>query len=661
MTGGPETQPSIPSRSAKLRARLAEQWAALRPSFCWASLRSRFDETWASLRAYFLLQDPDFITAFVPALALSALIFVRSPLSNYIFDEQEALLANPFVNGKAGPIWHAFKVDFWGLPPTRSIGSYRPLPDLIWRALWYVSHEPFLHHCVNVVVHAANAALLAGFVFAITRRRAAGWLAGACFLSSAVLTEAVTGVVGIADVLAGLFVLLGLHALRRSLLAMPAVVFATCLLGLFSKESVLVTLPLLPWAALLSAPLFHSKTPLRFLRALICFVMATAALVVYTLVRKHFYPVADGSSPVSALPGGTAFSRGFVAFLHWFQQPQLPHDAINNPLVDADFPHRVAGALRVYARGFGQVVFPWTLSGDYSFAQEPVPKSLLFPGSVLGGALLVVPPLCGVALWVAALVRESRVRRRVAGDGLAESLRFETSSLVLLGVALVWLPVAYFPHSNIPVLLPTVRAERFWYLPVLGSSSALALLLERARGRLPVRIAVAFFAVQVIQARSHAIDYTDDLMFWRSTRNAAPLSAKAQLNYSVMLGARGKLSERLAINAEAVRLAPQWAMAHVYYGDTLCRMHRPEEAFPHYVRGFELAPNDSNLIALALQCLWDEKGALAHKDELLDLGDKYPGSWLAFLASDLVYNGTLNSGVPKKYRPRSYDEGPKDH
>ena len=46
-------------------------------------------------------------------------------------------------------------------------------------------------------------------------------------------------------------------------------------------------------------------------------------------------------------------------------------------------------------------------------------------------------------------------------------------------------------------------------------------------------------------------------------------------------------------------------------------------------------------------------------DELLTLSEKHPGSWLAFLGSDLVYNGAANGGVQKKYRPRAYDEGPK--
>ena len=75
-----------------------------------------------------------------------------------------------------------------------------------------------------------------------------------------------------------------------------------------------------------------------------------------------------------------------------------------------------------------------------------------------------------------------------------------------------------------------------------------------------------------------------------ATRKAVPRSAKAHLNYSVMLGARGDLPGRLESNGTALALAPQWPMASVYMGDTLCRMHRAPEAVPHYERGFSLGP-----------------------------------------------------------------------
>ena len=649
------------------------------------TLRDRLGAWWAGLKAYFTEQDPTFWTAFAPAFVLSVLIFVRSPLSNYIFDEQEALLANPYVNGQAGGFLHAFTRDFWGLPPDRSIGSYRPLPDLVWRALWFVSHRPFLHHWVNVFVHAINAALVAGFVLALTRRRDTAWLAGACFLACAVLTEAITGVVGIADVFGGLFVLGALCLLRLdfgadawrvtlSLALMPIAVFCSILLGLFSKESVLVALPLVPWVALLSAPLLHPERPLRALRALLAFIGAAAALVAYTYFRRRFFPITSAVDSGSALLANQSpLARGLSAFLHWFQQPQLPHDPVNNPLVDADLPHRVAGALRVYARGLGQLLFPWTLSGDYSAPQEPIPDRLYFPESIIGGLLLALPPLAGIAVWIVSLFRESppvELNAQVDGQGSAfapapaspATASDSQRALILLAIGLVWLPVAYFPHSNIPVLLPTIRAERFWYLPAFGSACLLSVLFTRLVREWPragTTVVAAFLGFQALAARWHALDYTDDLIFWRATHYAVPRSAKAQLNYSVMLGARGQLEERLKINAEAMRLAPQWPMAHVYYGDTLCRLKRAEQAWPHYLKGFELAPNDLNLIALGLQCAWEEKIIDAHKDELLALSDAHPGSWLAYLGSDLVYNGVANGGVQKKYRPRAYDEGPK--
>jgi hypothetical protein len=173
---------------------------------------------------------------------------------------------------------------------------------------------------------------------------------------------------------------------------------------------------------------------------------------------------------------------------------------------------------------------------------------------------------------------------------------------------------------------------------------------------------VLFFGLQCFAARRHAFDYANDLTFWDATRRAVPNSAKAHLNYSVMLGARGDLEGRLVSNDAALRLAPQWPMANVYEGDTLCRLHRASEALPHYIRGFRLGPNDMSLIALGLQCLWDEKQLdedSPARGALQDAADEFPGSWLKYLVDDTLSNGEDNKGVNPKYRPRGYNEGPK--
>jgi tetratricopeptide (TPR) repeat protein len=591
--------------------------------------------------------------------------------------------------------------------PDRSIGSYRPIPDLVWRAFWAIGardQSPFLHHWVNVLLHGVNGALVTLLALRLTKDRLTAWLSGGAFVACAVLTEAVSGVVGIADVLGALGALLALAALALPLTWMPLAVFGATLFGLFSKESALVCVPLVPFCALLTAQITHPHRPLRWARAGASALAAGAAFVLYVELRRRLFPAPiQAEYSVAANEGKPAVARAMAAALRWYAQPALPRDPLNNPFIHADFVHRVSGALRVYERGLSQIVLPWTLSGDYSSPQEPIPVSLYLtpraipftgktidvPESVFGALLMILPVLASFALgvlgwrgWTQRMrEREEEERLHVREGELGElhavaprvaALEDEPVDLrPVVGACLMWIVVSYFPVSNIPVILPTVRAERFWYFPAIATSVLLGIafrqILERAHKAKLFGVGIAavalFFAFQCFAARRHAVDYTDDLAFWDATRRAVPNSAKAHLNYSVMQGARGRLDIRLESNRRALELAPEWPMANVYLGDTLCRLHRSEEAWPYYARGFELAPNDVNLVALGLQCLWDEhqlEEDSERREELIELAEKHPRSWLEFLERDLIENGEDNGGVDPKYRPRGYNQGPKE-
>jgi len=632
-------------------------------------------------RDYCLAEDPTLLTALVPACFLSMTLYTRHPATNFIFDEQEALLANPYVRASVDKgvniSWlSAFKRDFWGLTPEHTIGSYRPLPDIVWRALWKIGAREqgaFPHAYLNVMLHGLNGALLVLLILRWTKDRLTAWLSGLLFVATAVATEAVTGVVGLADVLGGTGVLLALLALGLDFGLMPFAVVGATLLGLYSKESALCIVALAPLAALLTAQITHPERPLRWARCVVASAATCGAFVFYVEMRRRLFPVVTpGDLTARANAGAPRLHRAFAAALRWYAQPMLPHDPLNNPFIDATPPFRIAGALRVYARGLGQVLFPWTLSGDYSAPQEPVPERLVFPESVAGAVAAAVPivlcPILTVWSWLVARREAARslwtygpaVPSRVRGFGLAPVIAF----------AMAWIVISYFPVSNIPVVLPTVRAERFWYFPAIGTAIllgvAFATLLRAARKTrlfpLAAGLVLLFFGFQCFAARRHAFDYTNDLVFWDATRKAVPRSAKAHLNYSVMLGARGDLPGRLAANAVALELAPQWPMASVYMGDTLCRMHRAPEAVPYFLRGFELGPNEMSLIALGMQCLWDERALEATasaRAPLQDEADAHPGSWVKYLVDDIFANGEENHGVNPKYRPRGYNEGPK--
>jgi len=584
-----------------------------------------------------------------------ALLYLRSPFSNSIFDEQEALLANPYVNGEGIGLFQVLERDFWGLPPDRSIGSYRPLPNLIWRCLWVVHDHPWVPHAFNVIVHALNATLITCIAFRWTGSRGAAWLSGVCFACSAILTETVSGAVGLADVLSGLGILTALSALSLPMTRMGFGVFAACTLGMFSKESSVANVAIVPFAALISSRLLHPAQPRSVLRALVAMIASACALILYVETRRFFFPSPIDAALIEPARADWHWARsGFHDLLRWFAQPQLPHDPINNPLIGVAWPQRIATALRVYASGLGQVLWPFTLSGDYSYAAELPETSPLSASGAIWGLLMALPLIGALGLLARSFWK-------------SETLAAGQRGLVaLLAVALLIVPVCYFPQSNILVLLPTIRAERFWYTPVLGSSWLLGCFLARlTRGSVPSwcsRVAPwgvgLFLGFQAVQARRHALDYSSDLHFWRATAAAAPNSAKAHLNYGVMLGARGDLTRRLSETERARQIAPQWPMAHVYYGDTLCRMQRADQAWPHYLRGFELGPNEPNLIALGLQCLWDQQQFAPHQEELTRLAAKFPDSWLDYLVTDTAQHGAEQGGVDKKYRPRGYDEGP---
>lgn len=764
---------------------------------------------WERFASYFTDRTPNFRTALVPMIALSSILYMRWIETNFIFDEQEALLGNPYLSQQY-KYEDAIYRDFWGLPCNASIGSYRPVPNYVWRSMVEagergqrlidkgISHEKQLElwqktgskeplptltekgkaswpqHLFNLLFHGVNGALFVAMGFRVTRRKMAAWFAGTTFVSAAILTEAVSGVVGLADVLGGLGALLALAALGLRAYAMPFAVFLATLLGLFSKESAIVCIPLVPVAAVLSAPLVHREKPARLVRGALATVGVLTAFILYTELRKRWFPNAIGSELSDPLPLGSSMTEHAARdFLIWFHQAPLPKDPLNNPLVDAPPDFRVAGALRVYFRGLIQVFFPWHLSGDYSAPQEPIPTKLLFTESVLGGAATLLPLGAALGLWLMVIRREiiapqpiipfqepqarvsepaagriSRVlarmkqhrvgawlddnwvviRRRglelllvlftvwftrkmlgvgpgamnkdladnnpehniVMPDWLLQDIlaysafgcvafgcfvesswkprtqgRFDWAPL-LCAIGLVWVVVSYFPHSNMYVLLPTVRAERLWYFPVIGTTILIAvgltMIVDKMRSSSQWRsrawmVPAAFLGFQAGRAYLHASDYRDDLIFWRETKDSVPNSSKAHLNYSVMAGARGQMEIRLQESHIARNLAPDWAMAHIYTGDTLCRMGRVDESWPHYARGFELGPNDKGLISLALQCLWDTKKLKEHETELRAISNAHPGSWLAHLANDTLVNGDKQGGVKREDKPRSYNEG----
>ena len=113
-------------------------------------------------------------------------------------------------------IWNLFLNDFWGTPLTHSGShkSYRPLCTLTFRINYLINGlNPFGYHLANVLLHSITTALFVITIKTLIRMKTTSYsplISGLLFAAHPIHTEAVSGIVGRADILACLFFLLAL-------------------------------------------------------------------------------------------------------------------------------------------------------------------------------------------------------------------------------------------------------------------------------------------------------------------------------------------------------------------------------------------------------------------------------------------------------------------
>ncbi|XP_033611533.1 protein O-mannosyl-transferase TMTC1 isoform X2 [Cryptotermes secundus] len=145
----------------------------------------------------------------VGVVALSC--YLNGLTGEFVHDDIPAVTQNKDVLGLS-PLSHVFRNDFWGtaMSDVNSHKSYRPLTTLTFRANYQVSGlQPLWFHVCNVLLHAAASLLFTRVCLAVAglQPNFAG-AAGILFAAHPIHTEAVTGIVGRADVLACVFFLL---------------------------------------------------------------------------------------------------------------------------------------------------------------------------------------------------------------------------------------------------------------------------------------------------------------------------------------------------------------------------------------------------------------------------------------------------------------------
>lgn len=382
---------------------------------------------------------------------------------------------------------------------------YRPLSTLTYLFNYAVlgnRENPAGYHLLNLLIHLFNMALVYWLGLLLFTEWAPALALAALWGVHPVLTEAVTNIVGRADMLAATGPLAGLlchiYAQRstgaRRAAWLGGLALATAI-GMFAKESGVV----LPAVMLLYDIAFPGEVPWR----------------------KRWPGYA-----VMAVPIAVFFSlRGQLIATH----PIGTVPFVDNPLRYADFLTAKLTALKFFSIYFRVFFWPVRLSADYSYNE--IPLASFTDWRALLSALVCIGALAaGIMAW--------RRNRRA-------------SFFVL------WFFVTIAPVANFFLPIGTSVAERLLYLPAVGLTGCVVLLLAHfLHGRTFAATVAAICCLFAVRTFVRNFDwYTSDSL-WTATIQAAPAAFRgySQLASAGMTGTPQQLDRAVAAAKESVRI-----------------------------------------------------------------------------------------------------------
>jgi protein O-mannosyl-transferase len=321
----------------------------------------------------------------------------------------------------------------WIMPPEK--GLYRPLTTLTYLFNYAAlgnADRPFGYHVINFLIHFANVLLCYALALSVLRKLWPAIFIAAIWAVHPVLTESVTNIIGRADLLAAFGVLGALWMYRisrestgaRRIASLIGVTLAAAI-GIFSKESAIAILGVI---VLWEIAWWKGRNLLR--GAAYGFFAAALPIILFLIQRTLV--LARSTVPV---------------FLY-----------VDNPLLGGGFFTARLTALKVLAKYLGTFVWPAKLSWNYYYSEIP-----LAPGTLQD--------------WIAWIV--------IAAAIFGGCIAFRRNRAVFFFAAFAF--VALIPVSNLLILIGSIMADRFLYLPAIGLAACVVITVYAVGDRLKIR------------------------------------------------------------------------------------------------------------------------------------------------------------------------------
>jgi len=444
---------------------------------------------------------------------LALLAYFNSFRAGLVLDNAQIIAQDPRIQSATGEnLRLIFTQNYWW--PLAETDLYRPLTTLSYLFNYAVlggGAQVTGYHVVNFLLHWANACLVMVLVRRLSGRLTLAWLAAALFAVLPVNTESVTNIVGRADLLATFFILLGgwcylrAAAQGRAKVAWLFGLGASTCLGVLAKESAIMIVALVfLYDALWRWPVLPGTSwPSRFAQAIKQFVL------------QGWIFLAPGALLLSLVRHRLAYNT-----------PVFRQVFTDNPISGAGAVQGFMTAMQVLGRYVGLLVFPQTLSSDYSYNQIPLYGQGGADWLSWASFFLVTGLLALAWCW-----RRTRV-------------------MLSWGIGFFFLMI--LPTTNLFLPIGSIMGERFLYLPSIGFCVIAAWMLLELGRLLAARTTgpwrrIALWALPALLLTAFAFrsyarnaDWQNNLTLWKSAVAASPNSFKAHKGYASALWDAGK-------------------------------------------------------------------------------------------------------------------------
>uniref|UniRef100_A0A2C9JYV8 dolichyl-phosphate-mannose--protein mannosyltransferase n=1 Tax=Biomphalaria glabrata TaxID=6526 RepID=A0A2C9JYV8_BIOGL len=586
--------------------------------------------------------------ATIPVL-LAVLCYINGVPGDFVHDDVLAILHNRDVTGESD-LLAIFYNDFWGvsMQDSTSHKSYRPLCVLSFRLDYYLSGgDSRWFHVVNIMLHALVVFVLTQVCQNVLKMSSLATLvATSLFAVHPIHTEAVTGIVGRADVLAAVLYLLSFYmytsAVTKSQLERDVNdnLAESASASFPAKQLIRVASSM----ALALAAMLTKETGITVLGVSLVYDLITS--------RKHVLKWLK--------PGLTAETKQFISrvtiiiitilsllimrmAMMNFEKPSFKHE--DNPAsFSTSITTRIFTFNYIAFYNFWLLLSPSLLCYDWTGGSIPLIKSLLDHRNI-----------CTILFYSVMIWSCWRCVRKMFLDQSAVEKQLH---LFLLSVSLMVIP--FSPASNMFFRVGFVIAERILYIPSIGFCILIAQgfqILCSALARFKSIFTAAMLALMLVMAaktvcRNQVWESRETL--FRSGVRDLPQNAKVHYNMGNFLKDEGNKTGAEYHYRQAIRLNPFHPSYHSNLGTVLSNVNETKEC---YMTALKLLPDHKNSLFNLGSLLIDE-GDSAGISLVQHSLNKDPNFIEALLVMGKVMLRAKNFSAAESYIKRALDLNP---